>query len=120
MLTHYKKAEFKKLLEQHLEMLSQTSDHSYSTHDFKDQNADPIDRASAELITSQSFRFRERDSNLIRKIQKALEKLEDGTFGVCEECENLISEKRLQARPITTLCIKCKEKQEEYEKLFGT
>jgi DnaK suppressor protein len=120
MLTHSKKTEFRKFLEQHLEILSQSSNRSYSTHDFNDEYSDPLDRASAELFASQGFRFKERDSNLIRKIREALERLEDGTFGICDECGKAISEKRLQVRPIATRCIKCKEEQEKRERLFGT
>jgi DnaK suppressor protein len=53
------------------------------------------------------------------KIQKALERIDNGTFGVCEECDELISLKRLEARPETTLCIRCKEEQERVERDFG-
>jgi DnaK suppressor protein len=56
---------------------------------------------------------------LLDKIQKALLRLDDGTFGVCEECGEKISQKRLEARPETTLCIRCKEEQERIEKDFG-
>ncbi len=53
------------------------------------------------------------------KINKALVKIDDGTFGVCEECGEEISVKRLEARPETTLCIKCKEDQEREERTMG-
>jgi len=52
-------------------------------------------------------------------ITKALAKIEDGTFGTCEECGEDISIKRLEARPETTLCIRCKEDQERMEKDYG-
>ena len=120
MLTSSKKAHFKRILEQSLDALTKDSDRRPSSEIFRDENADPIDRACAESNESLDLRFRERNSNLIRKIRDALERLEDGTFGVCDECGSEISEKRLQVRPIAKLCIKCKEKQEEYEKLFGT
>jgi DnaK suppressor protein len=48
-----------------------------------------------------------------------LARIEDGTFGICERCEDEISLKRLEARPVTTLCIRCKEEQEKKEKSFG-
>jgi DnaK suppressor protein len=51
--------------------------------------------------------------------EKALTKIDDGTFGTCEECSEEISVKRLEARPETTLCIRCKEDQERLEKDFG-
>jgi DnaK suppressor protein len=120
MLTSSKKAHFKKLLEQSLDAFAKEGDHRSSSEFFRSENADPIDRASAESNESLDFRFRERNSNLIRKIQDALERLEDGTFGICDECGMEISEKRLQVRPIAKLCIGCKEKEENYEKLFGT
>jgi len=50
---------------------------------------------------------------------EALARIEDGTFGVCERCEEPISLKRLEARPVTTLCIRCKEEQEKKEKSYG-
>jgi DnaK suppressor protein len=56
---------------------------------------------------------------LLDKIQKALARLEEGSFGECEECGDKISAKRLEARPETTLCIRCKEEQERVEKDFG-
>ena len=51
--------------------------------------------------------------------QKALERIDNGTFGICEECDEPISIKRLEARPETTLCIRCKEDQERVERDFG-
>ncbi len=53
------------------------------------------------------------------KIDKALAKIEDGSFGICEDCEEQIHSKRLEARPETTLCIKCKEEEEREEQQFG-
>lgn len=83
------------------------------------QTADFIDQASIETDIALAFRIRERDSRLVRKIMDALAKLEDGTFGICEECGRQISEGRLKARPIARLCITCKEKQETDERLRG-
>ena len=79
---------------------------------------DPSDRATAESEMSFSHRIQERNRGLIRKIESALERIEAGTYGICEECEEEISEGRLAARPITTLCIKCKRKQEKNEKFL--
>ena len=83
-----------------------------------DKLPDPSDRATAESALFFSHRMQERNRGLIRKIEEALERIDDGTFGICEECEEEISESRLKARPITTLCIECKRKQEAYEKFF--
>ncbi|MBD5642010.1 MAG: RNA polymerase-binding protein DksA, partial [Desulfovibrio sp.] len=62
-----------------------------------------------------TLRLRDRERRLIRKIQGALQRIEDGTYGVCEECGEDISLARLKARPVTRLCIHCKARQEEDE-----
>ena len=80
---------------------------------------DEIDLASSEYIQSFTFRLRGRDRTFLKKIDKALKKLDEGEFGMCEECEEPISFKRLKARPETTLCINCKEDQEREEKSFN-
>lgn len=80
---------------------------------------DEMDLASSEYLQSFTFRLRGREKVFLDKIQKALEKLEAGTFGVCDDCGERISAKRLEARPETTLCIRCKEDQERAEKDFG-
>ena len=83
------------------------------------QTADFIDQACMETDSALAFHIRERDSRLVRKIKDTLAKFEDGTFGICEECGNQISEGRLKARPIARLCITCKQKQEYDERLRG-
>ena len=80
---------------------------------------DEMDLASSEYLQSFTFRLRGRERRFLLKIEKALRKLDDGTFGVCEECEEPINLKRLEARPETELCIRCKEDQERMEKDFG-
>src|ERR1700753_1196583 len=77
---------------------------------------DEMDLASSEYLQSFPFRLRGREKVFLDKIEKALRKIEDGTFGTCEECGEEISIKRLEARPETTLCIRCKEDQERMEK----
>lgn len=77
---------------------------------------DEMDLASSEYLQSFTFRLRGREKVFLDKIEKALRKIEDGSFGVCEECGDEISIKRLEARPETTLCIRCKEDQERMEK----
>lgn len=77
---------------------------------------DEMDLASSEYLHSFTFRLRGREKKFLDKINRALIKLDEGTFGVCEECEEEISVKRLEARPETTLCIRCKEDQERIEK----
>jgi DnaK suppressor protein len=81
---------------------------------------DEMDLASSEYIQSFTFRLRGRERVFLQKIDKALKKLDDGEFGVCESCDEPISVKRLEARPETELCIRCKEDQERMEKDFST
>lgn len=75
------------------------------------------DQATAESDRSFLLRLRGREQKLLKKIEDALERIEAGTYGICEACGEKISVKRLEARPVTTLCIECKTKQEEEEKL---
>src|SRR5690349_6797859 len=79
---------------------------------------DEMDLASSEYLQSFQFRLRGREKAFLDKIGKAIEKIDKGTFGVCDDCGEKISVKRLEARPETTLCIRCKEDQERVEKDF--
>jgi DnaK suppressor protein len=90
-------------------------DMTLDTNDLPDE----MDLASSEYLQSFTFRLRGREKSFLDKIEKALQKIEEGTFGLCEECEEEISVKRLEARPETTLCIRCKEDQERVERDFG-
>ena len=80
---------------------------------------DPNDRASLESDRNFELRIRDRERKLIAKMQEAIKRIDDGTFGLCDTCGGPISEKRLQARPVTTLCIDCKTKEEKMEKQRG-
>ena len=80
---------------------------------------DEMDLASSEYLQSFTFRLRGREKTFLKKIDHALAKIGEGIFGVCEECGEMISQKRLEARPETTLCIRCKEDQERIEKAYG-
>lgn len=75
------------------------------------------DIASQEIDRSFLLRLRDRERKLLKKIEKALEKIENGTYGICESCGVEIPIERLEARPVTDLCIECKTEQEEAEKL---
>lgn len=79
---------------------------------------DEMDLAASEYIQSFEFRLRGREKNLLTKLDLAIKKIEDGTFGICEVCEEPIGKKRLEARPETSLCIRCKEDQERDERTF--
>jgi len=80
---------------------------------------DEMDLASSEYIQSMDFRLRGREKSLLSKLDLAIKKIEDGTFGQCESCDEPIGKKRLEARPETSLCIKCKEDQEREERTMG-
>jgi DnaK suppressor protein len=92
-----------------------TEDMTLDTNDL----ADEMDLASSEYIQSFEFRLRGREKTHLAKIDLALKKITDGTFGVCDSCGEPIGKKRLEARPETTLCIRCKEDQERDERTFG-
>ena len=110
-------SKFKKILEeQRDELLANTrrtlaGDIHLDPDDFPDE----IDSASSESGLSFIGRLRERERILLQKIQLALEKLDDGTFGRCASCEEDIGVKRLEARPVAELCIDCKSQQEKLE-----
>ena len=111
---------FRKLLNQMLEEAQQKGDNTLE--EMTDSNevfADPADRATAESDRSFTLRIRDRERRLIRKIQSALQRIEDGSYGICEDCGEDIGVPRLKARPVTRLCINCKAKQEEDENLRG-
>jgi len=80
---------------------------------------DPNDRASAESGRNFELRIRQREQKLLSKIEEAIQRIEDGDYGECESCGLLIGLKRLEARPVTTLCIECKTAQENKEKSQG-
>lgn len=74
------------------------------------------DQASAEIDRNFMLRLKGRERQLLKKIDEVLEKIENGTYGICEACGEEISIERLQARLVTTMCIDCKTEQEEEEK----
>ncbi|SHK26003.1 RNA polymerase-binding protein DksA [Thermocrinis minervae] len=80
------------------------------------EGGDEIDRANIEAERYLLLqRIRTRELKLLRKIDYALMKIEAGTYGICESCGKLIPFERLKARPVTTMCIDCKELEEERE-----
>lgn len=78
--------------------------------------SDQNDRASAETDTRVLLRLGDRNRKLLLKIDEALKRIKDGTYGVCEICGEEISEERLRYRPVTTQCIRCKTELEDEEK----
>ena len=88
-------------------------------HHLREENwnePDLNDRASIETDTTIELRTRDRYRKLIDKIEEALKRIETGEYGYCEETGEEIGLKRLQARPIATLCIEAQERHENYEK----
>ena len=77
---------------------------------------DPTDRANYESERNTALRIRDRERKLIKKIRSAIVRLEEETYNVCNECGDYIRKQRLNARPVTTLCINCKEIEEQKEK----
>lgn len=111
---------FKDLLtNRHEELLNHAGDTVSGMTTQKENFPDPTDRASLESERNFMLRIRDREHKLIKKIKKTLKRIEDGTFGICESCGEDISIKRLKARPVTSLCIDCKSKEEALEKALG-
>jgi DnaK suppressor protein len=120
MLTDKKKKMFRKILNDWLdELLDEANKTVSGMSDHKDNLPDPADRATLESDRNFTLRIRDRERKLIGKIKDALERIEGGTYGVCESCGEEIGEARLKARPVTTLCIDCKKRQENEEKVRG-
>jgi len=111
---------FREFLTLRLQELLNRADNTVTgmTHQ-KENFPDPTDRASLESDRNFMLRIRDRENKLIKKIKKALDRIEDGSFGICESCGEDISIERLKARPVTTLCIECKTRQEAREKALG-
>ena len=86
----------------------------------REQFPDPTDRASLEGNRNLLLRIRDRERKLITKIDEAFGRIDDGSYGKCEECDREIGIARLRARPVTTLCIDCKSLQEAQERKLRT
>lgn len=111
---------FRGLLEGQLdELLTEAGRTVAGMTDGKENFPDPTDRAALESDRNFLLRIRDRERKLISKIQGALERIDDGSYGICDSCGEDIGPERLQARPVTTLCIDCKKRQEAQEKPGG-
>ena len=110
--------EFQGLLQEQMDQLLHDAGKTVSEMtDEKTNFPDPTDRASLESDRNFELRIRDRERRLIGKIREALGRIEAGDFGECEDCGEQISDARLKARPVTTLCIECKTEQERQEKI---
>lgn len=112
---------FKEILTERRQQVMQAADHSREEGLGVDQNdlPDEVDLASTEADQSLLLRLRDRENVLLKKIDKALKKIEEGDYGTCDVCGEDIDTKRLEARPVTDLCIRCKEEQERMEKSYA-
>ncbi|MCE5312275.1 MAG: RNA polymerase-binding protein DksA [Nitrospiraceae bacterium] len=106
----------KKLIEQKHALLSEAG---IALNQLPDEQLFPElgDQASAEIDRNFMLRLRGRERNLLKKIDEAIDKVDSGNYGICESCGQEINIKRLEARPVTTMCIECKTEQEEEERL---
>lgn len=110
----------KKLVKQRQDLLTE-AEHTLTSKisSEKESFPDPTDQAVAELDNNFVLRLRGREQKLLKKIEEAIARIDSGEYGVCESCGEQISLKRLEARPVTTLCIECKTRQEEEEKMHA-
>lgn len=106
----------KKLLSQREELLTE-ADASLSALPEENVFSEMGDQASSDTDRGFMLRLRGREKKLLNKIEEAIEKIDSGNYGTCEVCGEEINVKRLEARPVTTMCIDCKVEQEEEEKL---
>ncbi len=107
-----------KLLSWKEDILRQTRETLAGLHDDSTQHADIADRATSETDRALELRARDRQRKLISKIDAALARIEDGTYGYCEETGEPIGLKRLDARPIATLSLEAQERHERREKVY--
>ena len=86
----------------------------------RDDLPDELDLATSELSKSLMLRLNDRERAILPKIEKALQRIEAGEYGVCEDCGGEIGVSRLEVRPFASLCIKCKEEEERTEKMYAS
>lgn len=107
-----------KLLTWREDILRQTRETIEGLNSDSGQHADITDRASSETDRAMELRARDRERKLISKINAALKRIEDGSYGYCEETGEPISLRRLEARPIATLSLEAQERHERREKVY--
>ncbi|MFM9942999.1 MAG: RNA polymerase-binding protein DksA [Hyphomicrobiaceae bacterium] len=100
------------------EIIRQNMETLHGLHEDSSQHADLADRATSETDRALELRARDRQRKLVAKIDAALARIEEGTYGYCEETGEPISLKRLDARPIATMSIEAQERHERRERVF--
>lgn len=108
----------RRLLDWKDEILRQTRETLAILHEDSTQHADLADRATSETDRATELRTRDRQRKLISKIDAALGRIEDGTYGYCEDTGEPIGLKRLDARPIATLSVEAQERHERRERVY--
>ncbi len=108
----------KKLLDWREEILRLNRETLHHLHEGTSQYSDVADRATTEAERALELRARDRQRKLVAKIDAALERIEDGTYGYCEVTGEPISLRRLDARPIATLSIEAQEQHEQRERVY--
>lgn len=106
--------EEKRKIQRHLEDISDSS-----VADIETPSGDSVDLASLEINQNSLAKVGKREVNHLKKVEVALAKIEDGSFGECEECGEQIGVARLMARPVAQLCIDCKTAQENQERRYS-
>jgi DnaK suppressor protein len=114
-------AKFKKLLLEEKQRILNNSKNALKNEltVSSDDLPDETDLAAVEVNQNLMFKLRDRERLLLSKIDEAMARIEAGSFGTCEDCEEEIEPRRLEARPVSTLCIACKEREEHKEKIYA-
>ena len=108
----------KRLLDWKDDILRQTRETLAILHEDSTQHADLADRATSETDRATELRTRDRQRKLIAKIDAAIARIDDGSYGYCEDTGEPIGLKRLDARPIATLSVEAQERHERREKVY--
>jgi DnaK suppressor protein len=103
---------YKDILEKKKEELAAAAPARTPTTDPGSKSGDWIDQSSQESDVHVHLALKQTDSKLLRAIEEAIHRIEQGTYGICTDCENEIAPNRLEAVPWTRVCIDCKEKQQ--------
>ena len=110
---------FKKRLLDERDKITQAKNNKAGQEISNTQSGDEADMASAEMELDAMYQGDQRGHNMLQDIQDALQKIEDGTYGECENCGEDISIARLEANPMAKLCVDCKSEEEVREKKYA-
>jgi len=103
------------LQEQRQELVRSNNNTRYELRDNDREPRDSIDESNEEQGNATELRLKDRERNMLNKVNDALFRIDDGDYGYCEECGEPIGVPRLRARPVAELCIECKEEEEREE-----